>query len=600
MTRPRAGRAERAAWRVFALATVVLVAIVGGVRLLAPARDGFDLLTGAIHVLIMLAALVFLGALVIRLGRDLDRAAAEQTTANALAAEASGRLAAQTRAAALVHDTVLSTLRVAGLAAVEPRMLAPQAAAALGQLRDLVGADQRAEQRASGAQFLRRLEQAVRAEDVAAQLTMRSEAEVGAGLTEGVQQALIGALRQAVGNSVRHAGTHATRAVRIALSKAAVRVEVADDGLGFDAAGVAADRLGVRTSITRTMHDVGGSAMIDSAPGEGTTVVLDWAASAQEPPLAAERDRRLLRGGIAAIAIVFLGTQLLLAGLATQNAEPWWTPLVSVAVIFTATEVLRLSPSEQPSPARAAAVLALILAAVAIGMFGAPFTYGDLWFVMAAALALMACAFRGSVGVAVIGAALIIGCVVLWGAAVGIGAAEILAVASRPALVVALAIALTIAVRRMQRRTAAELERASAAAACEAHAASESAELAAQASELLPLIEGMLERIASGEPLSETDRARANALNGLLRDRLRAGPLASEPVLAAAMRARARDVDVVLLDDSDGGQPFDPAFGPWIVAGIARAREQAVVRLLPVGRSMRLSVMIDGVPFLQP
>jgi chemotaxis protein histidine kinase CheA len=39
------------------------------------------------------------------------------------------------------------------------------------------------------------------------------------------------------------------------------------------------ERLGVRRSITERVEDWGGSASVQSAPGEGTTVCLSWPAA---------------------------------------------------------------------------------------------------------------------------------------------------------------------------------------------------------------------------------------------------------------------------------------------------------------------------------
>jgi signal transduction histidine kinase len=55
-----------------------------------------------------------------------------------------------------------------------------------------------------------------------------------------------------------------------------VRLEVADDGAGFDLAGTlrATRRLGLRSMRERAAA-LGGSLHIDTAPGRGTTVVAE-------------------------------------------------------------------------------------------------------------------------------------------------------------------------------------------------------------------------------------------------------------------------------------------------------------------------------------
>ena len=53
----------------------------------------------------------------------------------------------------------------------------------------------------------------------------------------------------------------------------AISVLIVDDGHGFDAAEVGGDRLGLRTSVSQRIEQVGGSVRVWSGP-EGTTVML--------------------------------------------------------------------------------------------------------------------------------------------------------------------------------------------------------------------------------------------------------------------------------------------------------------------------------------
>jgi signal transduction histidine kinase len=89
-------------------------------------------------------------------------------------------------------------------------------------------------------------------------------------------RAVGGAARAAVDNICRHAGDGAHGWVLVEDEGAAIRVSVRDDGPGFangrldDAA--AAGRLGVSQSIIGRMRDVGGTASVTSALGQGTEV----------------------------------------------------------------------------------------------------------------------------------------------------------------------------------------------------------------------------------------------------------------------------------------------------------------------------------------
>lgn len=91
-------------------------------------------------------------------------------------------------------------------------------------------------------------------------------------MASAARHALIGAARAALDNVVEHAGTDRAELVAGARGDS-VSVLVVDDGHGFDAAEVGDDRLGLRTSVTQRIEQVGGSVRVWSGP-EGTTVML--------------------------------------------------------------------------------------------------------------------------------------------------------------------------------------------------------------------------------------------------------------------------------------------------------------------------------------
>ena len=105
-----------------------------------------------------------------------------------------------------------------------------------------------------------------------------------------VAQAITEATLEAVRNSLRHAGDDAavTRMVTLTSDTCGVTIEVNDNGCGFDPAVAGCGRHGVFGSIIARMHDAGGRATVDSAPGEGTCVTLRWRPSQdsadQQPP----------------------------------------------------------------------------------------------------------------------------------------------------------------------------------------------------------------------------------------------------------------------------------------------------------------------------
>ncbi|GAB3119997.1 sensor histidine kinase [Glaciibacter psychrotolerans] len=93
-------------------------------------------------------------------------------------------------------------------------------------------------------------------------------------------EALYSASVQAMVNSVEHAGSAEGALVRTLTIAANLRggctVVVSDNGVGFDPNAVSHDRLGLRVSILERVAGAGGTVHVQSAPGQGTTITLDW------------------------------------------------------------------------------------------------------------------------------------------------------------------------------------------------------------------------------------------------------------------------------------------------------------------------------------
>ena len=95
-----------------------------------------------------------------------------------------------------------------------------------------------------------------------------------------VADALTQATLQAVTNSQIHAGgERVLRELRLKAEGNQIKIVVRDEGVGFRPSRVPKNRLGIRTIIFRQLESVGATAHIDSRPGEGTTVVLEWSAN---------------------------------------------------------------------------------------------------------------------------------------------------------------------------------------------------------------------------------------------------------------------------------------------------------------------------------
>jgi len=573
---------QAGAWSMLALAAGAGLGyrlLVGGLDLDGIVNDAQATLSGAVVCVICGQVLVS--------SRGLDRAAALVTAETARASGERGRLAARTRAAALVHDEVLATLNLAASDLPLPaERLAAQAAQASGMVISLVEDDP----------AVPRLVDALRAEAQrsGAPLVDRTAGELA--VDPAAAQAILAAVRQALENSSRHAGPGARRRVEVEGDASRVVVEVVDDGIGFEPEAVGADRLGVRSSILARVREVpGGGASVESAPGRGTRVRLSWVppAAETEPPAASPRS---LRAGLLVIAIVFVAGQTLSAVAAALATGSWWAPMGALLVLLAAAEVLRLAPTPVASLPRTAVFLVLVVGVVTGGLLAVPFAFGTAWFTAAAAFLLVALALRERPGSALAGLAAIVAVVVGVGLGSGAGPATIALVAGRPIVLVLLAVALLVAVTRMERRTR-ELHRQSAETARRAAwDAASRAELAARATELDRRVVPLLARIAAGAELTDSERRACSVLEGELRDEYRAGGLVREPLATAVSRARARGVDVVLLDDATmpPDEPTLDAVAAWMAAAIESARSRVVGRLQPADRDAVATVTVDG------
>lgn len=93
-----------------------------------------------------------------------------------------------------------------------------------------------------------------------------------------VARALVLAARQALGNSVAHAGGRGLHIVAEGRGDDGIEVVISDHGPGFVLDEIGADRLGIRASIFARMAGVAGTAEIVSGDS-GTVVTLGWARS---------------------------------------------------------------------------------------------------------------------------------------------------------------------------------------------------------------------------------------------------------------------------------------------------------------------------------
>ena len=107
----------------------------------------------------------------------------------------------------------------------------------------------------------------------------------------------------------------------------------------------------------------------------------------------------------------------------------------------------------------------------------------------------------------------------------------------------------------------------------------------------------MLERIGSGQHLTETEREECRVIEATLRDSVRARLLSTASLDAAVIDARRRGVAVTLLDDrATPLSNFDgERMSEWVTNKLeSTSTGSAVVRLLPAGRASLATVVVEN------
>ncbi|TFB47776.1 hypothetical protein [Cryobacterium tagatosivorans] len=268
--------ADRVAW-----VHMAGVCLASGLLRSATSADPNPALVGVQDGLYALLALtVFVGLFTVTRQRAASVDAAE-VVANADVAAAAARVA-RTRERltidALVHDGVISTLLMAGHGRVPTRVLSRHAADTLIRL-DALRAPVPGRP-VSGAELEHRLERLTA--ELAPDATVRSNLDGDLEVPAVAANALLGAVGEALRNSEAAADgagivSSVVRTVIVQARAGGIRVEVLDDGVGFDLSAVPPERLGISESIIGRMQRVaGGSAAVRSWPGAGTEVVVSW------------------------------------------------------------------------------------------------------------------------------------------------------------------------------------------------------------------------------------------------------------------------------------------------------------------------------------
>lgn len=211
---------------------------------------------------------------------QLEKTRAELVQANREA----GMLAERERLASEIHDTIAQGFTsIVMLAQAAESMIDTDPAAARGQLA-LVGRTARenlAEARALVAGLAPTALTSATLPDALARLTERAGLELGIAaefgvtgepraLGTGAEVVLVRVCQEALANVRKHAQAQSVR-VGLGFACSGVRLEVADDGVGFEVGQDDAEGFGLRGMRAR-VDDIGGKLDVISAPGAGTTV----------------------------------------------------------------------------------------------------------------------------------------------------------------------------------------------------------------------------------------------------------------------------------------------------------------------------------------
>ncbi len=245
----------------------------------------------AVYAIILGGAALLIITMLRRAAAAVDVAQATALERYAHAVRQNATEAERVQVDAIVHDSVLTTLLSAARAYTpEAKALAASMAErAIGQLREAADASTDDASVMNMERMVDRIEAS--AAELPARFEVRREGTLSSVMPTAAAESIHSAAVQAMVNSAQHAGEGAHRWLSIgADDDGGVLIEVGDDGRGFDAAAVPPERLGVRVSILERVAGAGGRARIDSAPGRGTVVSIQWPAPRS---LAADREEEL-------------------------------------------------------------------------------------------------------------------------------------------------------------------------------------------------------------------------------------------------------------------------------------------------------------------
>ncbi len=233
-------------------------------------------ITGAATNVATLAVVPLAGRWVAGTLIDLSASRAAQADSAEQVRRVAARETERTKQYRRLHDTVLSSLGALSRGSLDPRdpAVAQRLAGDADYLRGLIATS------ASGAgMFLVGELARITREHAATGLRVHQQiSEVPDEIPLEVLRALADGVNEALTNVVKHSGRPEAWVTIVGSEPVAgegVVVTVTDQGAGFDS-DLPQGGFGISGSLIARMTDVGGDAVVDSAPGQGTSVELRW------------------------------------------------------------------------------------------------------------------------------------------------------------------------------------------------------------------------------------------------------------------------------------------------------------------------------------
>ena len=228
--------------------------------------------------------------------------------------------------------------------------------------------------RSSPHQLARLIEDMVEAVCPQAVVIVDSESD-GVAVSASVASTLGQAVREAALNVTRHADAETVTieiSARLVGDDQRVRVDVRDDGRGFDPNAIAEGRFGIRVSLIERMAGIGGTVDIASRPGSGTLVSLRWNGRGQRggETISRRRASEALRSVLRVEMFLFLvwlvvGVQVLVGLIAVQSLTDQTPVYVAQALALMATGIALHRAGERRMTSFEAGLVVFCLAVIA-------------------------------------------------------------------------------------------------------------------------------------------------------------------------------------------------------------------------------------------